>query len=377
MSNPYIWGDLARANNDPTLIDEAIATAVDAHNDDPDAHLGDGQALESHRAAEIIDHLAESVVNDKLAKVTRRYMAIVDPSSEVDFDTLAEAVDYCSSHGYGDIYLVAGTHYIDGSINLDSRINLYGAGQEETIIASNSIDVAYIYFTDGTVANANYFGGQTIQGMTIGASDGPVDFFSTDRAAGINFEDCYFKYGYEGWYLSWNTPGYKKYFTRCTFRAQSGGGILETTYGYFNECNFEWVSGATSLLGGYHNKFFQCSFNQSSGANSYDFIAGMSGNITFSQCFFTGCYFGTVNISQGTAQGLIIIEGCNFDLFTSNRVRIQGTNIRFIGNWCRASAGQSPLVVSGSNKCVVIGNVSSAAISDSGTSTYLAGNTTI
>ena len=57
MANPYIWAGLERATNDPTTIDQAIAEGVAAHNDDPDAHLGPGQALESHRAAEIIDHL--------------------------------------------------------------------------------------------------------------------------------------------------------------------------------------------------------------------------------------------------------------------------------------------------------------------------------
>lgn len=373
----YIWGDMNRATNDATTIDEAIATAITAHDDDPEAHLDTDQSLQSHRASEIIDHLAESVVNDKLSKVSRRYMAIVDPDSEVDFDTIAEAVDYCSSNGYGDIFIVAGTHYISEPLYLDSRINVYGAGQQETIIAGTGADENYIFFTDGTVANAAYYGSQILSGMTFGASGHRIDFVSDDRAAGITFEDCYFSYNFEGWYLSWNTPGYKKYFERCTFAARSSGGILEVTYGTFTNCDFEWYSSAPSLLGGYHNKFIGCSFNQSSGANSYDFIAGMSGSVIFSKCTIIGCYFGTVNISQSTAQGLILIEGCNFDLFSSDRVRIQGTNIRFINNWCRASAGQSPLVVSGSSKCVVMGNVSSAAISDSGTSTVLSGNTTI
>ena len=65
MGNPYIWAGLERANNDPTTIDQAIAEAVAAHDDNPDAHLGDDQSLQSHRASEIIDHRAESVVNDQ------------------------------------------------------------------------------------------------------------------------------------------------------------------------------------------------------------------------------------------------------------------------------------------------------------------------
>jgi hypothetical protein len=36
------------------------------HNNDPNAHLEEGQSLQSHKASEIIDHVARSVVRDKL-----------------------------------------------------------------------------------------------------------------------------------------------------------------------------------------------------------------------------------------------------------------------------------------------------------------------
>ena len=60
------WGLEQKAQDDPQTIDEAIAAAVLAHEQDPDAHLGAGESLDSHRASEIIDHLAESIVTDKL-----------------------------------------------------------------------------------------------------------------------------------------------------------------------------------------------------------------------------------------------------------------------------------------------------------------------
>lgn len=60
------WGLVPKAQDDPQTIDEAIADAIANHEADPDAHLGDGEALDSHRASEIIDHLAESIVPDKL-----------------------------------------------------------------------------------------------------------------------------------------------------------------------------------------------------------------------------------------------------------------------------------------------------------------------
>ena len=63
---PEIWGTLAKSQVDPQTIDEAIAAAIAAHESDPSAHLGTGESLESHKTSEIIDHLAGSIVGDKL-----------------------------------------------------------------------------------------------------------------------------------------------------------------------------------------------------------------------------------------------------------------------------------------------------------------------
>jgi hypothetical protein len=63
-----VWGLVPKAQDDAQKIDEAISAAITAHEEDPDAHLGAGEALDSHRASEIIDHLAESIVTDKIAE---------------------------------------------------------------------------------------------------------------------------------------------------------------------------------------------------------------------------------------------------------------------------------------------------------------------
>ena len=60
------WGDLTKSQEDDETIEEAIARLIAAHNDDEEAHLDTGQSLESHKAAEIIDHLASSVIRDKI-----------------------------------------------------------------------------------------------------------------------------------------------------------------------------------------------------------------------------------------------------------------------------------------------------------------------
>lgn len=60
------WEHLAKNSEDSEKIEEAIDRIVQDHNDDPEAHLGEGQSLQSHKASEIIDHLAKSIISDKI-----------------------------------------------------------------------------------------------------------------------------------------------------------------------------------------------------------------------------------------------------------------------------------------------------------------------
>lgn len=72
MATPN-WGMLQKSQSDPSTIEQAIGALISAHNADPEAHLGAGGSLQSHKAADIIDHLAASIIADKLASgaVTR------------------------------------------------------------------------------------------------------------------------------------------------------------------------------------------------------------------------------------------------------------------------------------------------------------------
>ncbi|MFA5359229.1 MAG: hypothetical protein WC310_05460 [Patescibacteria group bacterium] len=66
MANP-VWGELEKALDDNQTILEAIDEKIAAHEADEEAHLGAGEALQSHRASEIIDHAAGSVFGDKFS----------------------------------------------------------------------------------------------------------------------------------------------------------------------------------------------------------------------------------------------------------------------------------------------------------------------
>ena len=66
MANP-IWGMLAKSQTDNETIEQAIARLIAVHEADEESHLGAGESLQSHKASVIIDHLASSIVQDKIA----------------------------------------------------------------------------------------------------------------------------------------------------------------------------------------------------------------------------------------------------------------------------------------------------------------------
>lgn len=174
MASPYIWGNLNRAVNDPTLIDEAIGQAIEAHESNPDAHLGADESLESHRASEIIDHRAESVVNDKLALRARRWAAIVDPTTGYDFDTIEAAVDYVGMKMPGDILVKSGVHYVDKTISLPATTSLCGEGIGETVIMYSGTDDTAI----DVATSLSWFGG-TLNSVSWSSGTTTINFSSS------------------------------------------------------------------------------------------------------------------------------------------------------------------------------------------------------
>lgn len=65
MENPA-WGQLPKSQIDPEKIEEAIARMIADHLNDPNAHIENGQSLYNHKVSEVIDHVAESIVRDKV-----------------------------------------------------------------------------------------------------------------------------------------------------------------------------------------------------------------------------------------------------------------------------------------------------------------------
>jgi hypothetical protein len=60
------WSLIPKSQTDDETIEQAIARLILEHEADEASHLGAGESLQSHKAAEIIDHLAESIIEDKI-----------------------------------------------------------------------------------------------------------------------------------------------------------------------------------------------------------------------------------------------------------------------------------------------------------------------
>lgn len=60
-----VWGLLQKSQTDSETIESAINRLIAVHESDPEAHLGEGDSLQSHKSYEIIDHVARSIVLDK------------------------------------------------------------------------------------------------------------------------------------------------------------------------------------------------------------------------------------------------------------------------------------------------------------------------
>ena len=98
------WDQLQKNQTDSETIEEAINRLIVDHNNDPTSHLEEGQSLQSHKASAIIDHLAASIVLDKMA---RKF------SVNTNFESLAGWGQYKGGTGYIQIsfpgVLLAGT----------------------------------------------------------------------------------------------------------------------------------------------------------------------------------------------------------------------------------------------------------------------------
>jgi len=124
------WGMLQKSLVDNETIEQAIVRLVTEHNNDETAHLGVGQSLQSHKASEVIDHLAKSILAEKLHTSAEVFECVVAPVGG-DYTSIQDAID----SGKKRIFVKAGTYIIDSPITIrGSNYLIQGENKWDTVI---------------------------------------------------------------------------------------------------------------------------------------------------------------------------------------------------------------------------------------------------
>lgn len=200
MANPN-WGMLAKSQDDAETIEEAIARLISAHNEDSEAHLSEGGSLQSHAASEIIDHLADSIIADKISDRT------VSPE-KLNFSKFSIIPSFESLDCYGISKTGTG-----------ANVALYGGGCV-IITCGTSVGNKSVLRNDNDIQTTNPDLKPVLQFSVVGYNDIASDFCGMLCALdpfnvsyhGIGFffdgsdQKIYGRYGYDDYP---NTPRYK------------------------------------------------------------------------------------------------------------------------------------------------------------------------
>lgn len=133
------WGLLAKSLVDNETIEEAIARLIAEHNASETAHLGAGEALQSHKSDAVIDHPAESVVGDKIEEGAEIHVAGSFDRYDFHWFCLFESLSGLSQ-------LLSGT----GAISLSGAYAQLATGATQYSYASlyKALDISNVFSWD-------------------------------------------------------------------------------------------------------------------------------------------------------------------------------------------------------------------------------------
>lgn len=173
------WGLLQKSLIDNETIEQAINRLIAEHEADPESHLGAGESLQSHRASEIIDHLALSIVADKIkyGEITPDKFFLYNSrflyTSFESIDGWQQSVGGSGviTHKFGGVYLVTGSTYPSyASLYVSSVIANYPNFSKNPYFITrgqffdNVNQIAYIFLGDCYVDLYNGFGFKIVNG---------------------------------------------------------------------------------------------------------------------------------------------------------------------------------------------------------------------
>jgi len=195
------WGSLPKSQDDNETVEQAIARLITAHLADANAHIEAGESLYVHKQSETIDHLADSIVEDKILdqSIAVHKFKYDKLKIETVFETIDAWTEYVSGSGVVENYIASTRLRTSTTINsiadihADAWLEGYGERSDhnplfatETIFKSTTNQEAYIvagsYDWQG-------FGFKIIDDTlyTLSIKDGAET--TTDISAGITLTD--------------------------------------------------------------------------------------------------------------------------------------------------------------------------------------------
>lgn len=140
------WGQMDKSQIDSEKVEEAIARLISAHETDPTAHMGVGEAIEAHRTAEILDHKAGSIVADKQSLSELAMVSDMNPANGWDTDHFnfyfPQVYAGFSHDGYVSAYIENGNVQWKLKENGDLKDNMFQIGFQYNA-SENDIGILY------------------------------------------------------------------------------------------------------------------------------------------------------------------------------------------------------------------------------------------
>jgi hypothetical protein len=151
------WENIPKSQEDNETIEQAIARLITAHNASEESHLGLGQSLQSHKASEIIDHAALSIISDKV----KSYSIFPDhlASDRIVIRPTLETLDGWNQEGLGSCSLDLGVVVLFSGSSINNYRRIYGSADyyDLSVGSGNPVFETILKF-DKVVSQEGYFG---------------------------------------------------------------------------------------------------------------------------------------------------------------------------------------------------------------------------
>lgn len=366
------WDGLPKTQIDPTTIDEQIAADIAAHNADPDAHMEALASLAQHRESEIVDHLAESVVNDKLAVFSRSFVAIVDPASDTDFDTIQGALAYAITKGGGTILITPGDHYITGAVKIPETVNFVGTDRETCKVHAGATAGDYFYYDNTNTSEIESSFWQTINIIDDGNGFMKQPPTGNPPVYRLKIVDCVFSGA--GVYLGYVAG--RVQITGCFINLVSNkDGFSCTRYLTFND-NFITAAGGSTparlinQAGEYYENWISLydNYGDYDTSSPIDYLGPYIINGLVSNNFFWGIRKRATQMYNSIfSNNLLWASGTGSFSFEAYECSI-------VGNFIVLGGGDVFTLSSGSETNIITGNFINVTIADNGNNSLIANN---